>query len=192
MTMARDREEVLMNRSKSIVILSLVAGIAGVGWGYAQQLGAGPTLAFQDYFEIQQLYARYALYLDTGNADGFVSLWTTDGEFVAGRPAGQADAVRTPNTGEGLRRQGSSGGYRHFNSNLIITPTAEGADGMVYLIRFNLRKDTNPYEIDQTSIYQDKLVKTPQGWRFKRRVSWRDDDDLSPFRSPAQAPSTPR
>jgi hypothetical protein len=26
------------------------------------------------------------------------------------------------------------------------------------------------------------LVKTSQGWRFKKRISWRDDDDISPFR----------
>jgi hypothetical protein len=58
----------------------------------------------------------------------------------------------------------------------------------VYLARFNLRKDTNPYQIDETGIYKDTLVKTPQGWRFKRRVSWRDDDDISPFRSQAQVP----
>lgn len=177
----------------SIFLLSLVGGIAAVSWGYAQQSSAARTLTPEDYIEIQQLYARYAFYLDTGNADGFVSVWAPDGEFVGGRQAGQANAVRTPNTGDALRRQGSSGGWRHVNSNLIITPTAEGADGLVYLVRFNLREYSNPYKIDQTSIYQDKLVKTPQGWRFKRRVSWRDDDDITPFRSPGQAmaPGTP-
>ena len=31
--------------------------------------------------------------------------------------------------------------------------------------------------IVETAIYDDMLVKAPQGWRFKKRVVWRDDDD---------------
>jgi hypothetical protein len=177
-----------MSKWKFVVALSLMTAGAGVGWGYAQQAKAGPTLTALDYIEIQQLYARYAFYLDTGSdPKAYANLWTADGEFVAGRPAGEAKADRTPLKGtEALTRMGSSGGWRHFNSNVIITPTAAGADGMSYLIRFNLRNGAVPAPYDQTSIYKDTLVKTPQGWRFKKRVSWRDDDDLNPFRAPSQ------
>src|SRR6266566_5217137 len=31
-----------------------------------------------------------------------------------------------------------------------------------------------PATIVETAIYDDTLVKTPQGWRFKKRVVWRD------------------
>jgi hypothetical protein len=34
--------------------------------------------------------------------------------------------------------------------------------------------------VRQTSVYDDTLVKTPQGWKFKKRINWRDDDDLTP------------
>jgi hypothetical protein len=34
-----------------------------------------------------------------------------------------------------------------------------------------------------SGIYEDTLVKTPQGWRFKKRVVWRDDDDTTPFKA---------
>jgi hypothetical protein len=42
----------------------------------------------------------------------------------------------------------------------------------------------------ETAIYEDILVRTSAGWKFKRRVVWRDDDDLTPFkrRPPAGAP----
>jgi SnoaL-like domain len=172
-----------MSKSHFIVALSLSIASASVGWGYAQQRQVGPTLTAQDYFEIQQLYARYALYLDTGDAASFADLWMPDGEFVAGRPAGQSNVTRTPLKGtEALTRMGSVGGWRHFNSNVIITPTLDGADGTCYLARFNLRNSAVPAPIDETGIYKDTLVKTPQGWRFKKRISWRDDDDISPFR----------
>jgi hypothetical protein len=176
-----------MSRSNVLVALSLSIASASVGWGSARQREVRSTLTAQDYFEIQQLYARYALYLDTGDAARFADLWMPDGEFVAGRPAGQAGVARTPLKGtEALTRMGSVGGWRHFNSNLIITPTPQGADGMCYLARFNVRSSSVPAPIDETAVYQDTLVKTSQGWRFKKRISWRDDDDISPFRPPSR------
>jgi hypothetical protein len=33
-----------------------------------------------------------------------------------------------------------------------------------------------------TAICDDTLVKAGDGWRFKKRVVWRDDDDISPFK----------
>jgi hypothetical protein len=74
---------------------------------------------------------------------------------------------------------GSRGGLRHFTVNLVITPTPEGAKGSVYLL-FNAR--SIPAMILETAIYDDTLIKTPQGWRFKKRVVWRDDDDITPFK----------
>jgi hypothetical protein len=45
---------------------------------------------------------------------------------------------------------------------------------------FNAR--SIPATILETAIYDDTLIKTPQGWRFKKRVVWRDDDDITPFK----------
>jgi SnoaL-like domain len=75
---------------------------------------------------------------------------------------------------------GGRGGLRHFNANLVVTPTPEGAKGSVYLLLFNARNV--PATIVETAIYEDTLVKTPEGWRFKKRVVWRDDDDITPFK----------
>jgi hypothetical protein len=169
----------MMLRRKTVGVALSIA-VAGVGWGYAQQMkAAGSTLTPQDYIEIQQLYAGYAHALDKG--EGFAATFVADGEFTGGRPAGQAAAVRTPLKGtEGLTKMGSGGGSRHFTANLVITPTPEGASGSCYLLLFNARNI--PATITETAIYDDTLVKTPQGWRFKKRVVWRDDDDISPFK----------
>jgi hypothetical protein len=62
----------------------------------------------------------------------------------------------------------------------VIEPTSDGAKGSCYLLLFNARNI--PATITETSIYDDTLVKTAQGWKFKKRIVWRDDDDISPFK----------
>jgi hypothetical protein len=169
-----------------VVIASLSIAVAGVGWGYAQQKKAAAMLTPQDYIEIQQLYASYSHALDKGLGERFAATFTPDGEFTSGRSAGRANETRTPLKGtERLTRMGSEGGGRHFTANLVITPTSEGADGSCYLLLFNVRNV--PATITETAIYQDNLVKTPEGWRFKKRVVWRDDDDISPFKPKSRA-----
>ena len=92
--------------------------------------------------------------------------------------------MRSPIKGkDALLQMGSRGGSRHFNANLVITPTPDGAKGSVYLLLFNARNI--PATIVETAIYDDTLVKTPQGWRFKKRLVWRDDDDITPFKPKA-------
>ena len=51
---------------------------------------------------------------------------------------------------------------------LDITATPEGAKGSVYLLIVNV--GVQPPAIISASKYDDTLVKTPQGWRFKKRV----------------------
>jgi len=168
-----------MLRKVALVAISIAA--LGVGWVYAQQARSAPTLTTQDYIDIQQLYANYAQALDKGEGARFAATFVTDGEFTGGRPAGQANAVRTPLKGtEALTKMGSGGGSRHFTANLVISPTADGASGSCYLLLFNARNI--PATITETAIYDDTLTKTPQGWRFKKRIVWRDDDDISPFK----------
>src|SRR5262245_46079215 len=103
------------------VLLSLVVG--GTAWTDAQSRGAG-ALTAQDYADIQQLYARYNWAIDAGDVEGYVALYTSDGSF------------NTFNGAEGLRtfmKNVQGGTRRHWNSNLVITPSPEGANGKVYL-----------------------------------------------------------
>ena len=146
-------------------------------------LAAQAPLKFtaDDYIEIQQLYANYAHALDRGEGDRFAATWVVDGEFTGGRGPGKANDDRTPRKGTAaLTAMGSTSGTRHFNANLVITPTAEGAKASVYLLLYTAR--TNPPSFVETAIYDDTLVKTPQGWKFKKRIVWRDDDDITPFK----------
>ncbi len=83
-------------------------------------------------------------------------------------------------------RKGSN--MRHLNMNLVITPTPEGASGAVYNIFLNIGEQ--PPVITGFSKYEDTLVKTPQGWRFKTRVNRREGPAAAaPGPSPTPAPA---
>jgi hypothetical protein len=163
--------------SAGVLLAALPAFRAAVAGGEA----TAAKLTADDYIEIQQLYGNYAHALDKGEGERFASTFVLDGEFTGGRGPGQGSEVRNPIKGEdALLKMGSRGGLRHFNANLVITPTPEGAKGSVYLLLFNARNI--PATIVETAIYEDTLVKTPQGWKFKKRIVWRDDDDITPFK----------
>ena len=119
--------------------------------------------------------------MDLGDGERFAGTFVEEGEFTGGRPGGRPDEIRIPLKGkERLTKMGSRGGTRHFTSNLVIMPTLEGAKASCYLLLFNARNI--PATIIETAIYDDTLVKTPQGWKFKKRIVWRDDDDITPFK----------
>ena len=151
---------------------------------YPTATGAwGAKVSVEDYVEIQQLYAHYCHALDSGNAEAVAHCWTEDGEFTGGRGPGKASDPRTP--ASGYKMGNGPGGSRHMNTNLVLTKTPEGAKGSVYLLMYTAT--STPDSFTELAIYDDTLVKTAQGWKFKKRVVWRDDDDISPFRA-KQAP----
>ena len=61
---------------------------------------------------------------------------------------------------------------RHIYTNLRITPTAEGAHGFVYFNQLDV--STKPPTTTVSGVYEDTLVKTADGWRFKKRVHTHD------------------
>ncbi|NOT43436.1 MAG: nuclear transport factor 2 family protein [Acidobacteria bacterium] len=119
-----------------------------------------PTLTGDDYVEILQLYFQYPLVLDSGDAEGYADLFTTDGSFNdrVGRQA-LIDFVKG--------RAATT--VRHAPLTPVIVATPEGARGTV----LNLFVDVGqmPAVVTRITQYRDTLVKTPDGWRFKTRVN---------------------
>ena len=57
---------------------------------------------------------------------------------------------------------------RHWTTNLILTPSAEGVRGTCYLMLLNFGENPSAATSASTSVYDDLIVKTPEGWRFKK------------------------
>ena len=125
-------------------------------------LAGAANLTPQDYAEIQQLYAKYNHAIDSGNGAAWADTFTPDGVFRKTTVGHDALVKFVENFSK------SSGGmFRHWNANLVVNGTAEGADGSVYLILWNM--GAKPQAMVATGLYIDKLVKTSGGWRFKSR-----------------------
>lgn len=134
--------------------------IGGATLVYAQ---GGGALTPQDLVEIQQLYSKYNWALDTGDSKGYADTFTPDGVF--NNNVGREAIVKFA---DGFNK-GLGSHVRHWNTNLLVTPSATGASGQVYLILVDF--GTKPASIVTSASYSDELVKTPQGWRFKKRAT---------------------
>ncbi len=147
------------------VIAGLVVGLAVSTAGYAQQNAAKP-LSAQDLAEIQQLYARYAWAVDTHAEEGmaFAKAFTADGEFQNGKNV----TVGRAKLAEFMRKAGP---YTpgHFIMNTAFEPTAQGARGRAYLLLVGAAEPNKPASTTPAT-YEDVLVKTPEGWLFKKRT----------------------
>ena len=110
----------------------VVIGVVVLGMVVSQQIGrTAPALTALDYAEIQQLYARYAFAGDmpTDDGDMYARTYTNDGVFSSPavryegyeelKAAVEALDIHTP---------------RHYTTNILIEPTAEGAMGAAYLL----------------------------------------------------------
>jgi hypothetical protein len=146
----------------------------------AQSPAAAPgELTALDYFEIQQLVARYARAIDTCSNNGYdyADLFAADGAFIPSFDGKPGSPIQGRERLAAVSGGGSNGcknvpwieqGVRHIYTNHIITPTAEGASGVVDMLMIGLGGDPNKIEYD--GHYEDTYVRTPEGWRFKQRV----------------------
>jgi len=151
-----------MSRQKLLAVGMLSLSIGWVSALFAQAHNS--SLTADDYVEIQQLYARYNVAIDSGDAEGWAATFVPDGAFNSF--TGHDALVEFVHN---WREKMNGGNRRHWNSNLLITPTAEGASGSVYLLLIDV--SVRPPVIAAAAKYEDQMVKTPQGWRFKKRAT---------------------
>src|SRR5579871_3961440 len=159
-----------MHRPALLAALGAAMTLLGT-LSFAQQRGS--KLTADDYIEIQQLYARYNNAIDSGDAEGYAATFIPDGVF---NTFNGHDAL----VGFIHRWRESMGGAnrRHWNTNLTITPNAEGAAGSVYLLLVDV--GVRPPAIQAAAKYEDQLVKTADGWRFKKRVTKNEGPTAAP------------
>ena len=171
---------------KVLIAFLLGAVLAGTGWMHAQQKTALVALTPQDDMEIRQLYAKYSWATDVDKDDDgskYASVFTADGEFrVSGRSSGLTGsaALAASNRTRFVTLKKDGWESRHVISNLVLEPVEGGVKGSAYATVFDVASrgytrsnnpaGAKPPVVNHTGTYDDLLVKTRQGWRFKRRV----------------------
>ena len=166
-----------------VAALAFIAGRGNLAPSAEAQAG---KLTALDYQEITQLIHRYAYGIDTcaNNGYDYADVFTTDGEFVdknsdAGFKAGGRVLAKGREALATLIGGGSRGcktklvwtDWSHIMTNLVVTPTAEGASGRLYLLQMDIK---GPGTIERHGGYEDVYVKTPNGWRIKSRTHVRN------------------
>ena len=180
-----------MTTSKVGLFVSLSIALLSLSWAVVQTSTKVPAeghFTAEDYIEIQQLYHRYGWAIDgTGTVSGapgaapatveekaaaageaWADCFTPDGVFewdgstYAGRDELAQFAANVYTR--------SAGTVRHWYTNLVITPTQEGARGQVYVLAGS-DDDEGPPQFSIAGMYwNDVIVKTPEGWRFRHRT----------------------
>jgi hypothetical protein len=150
----------------------------------AQQAKHVVTLTPADYEEIRNVHASLGHMLDFRDVEGFVNIFTSDGQIV--EIWGSVEKVDSKGSAEirslaagmakdkaGAPREGATA---HFYTNPMITATAEGANVKAYYVGIGSQPGPDGAQVTRFSgkaRYDDDLVKTPQGWKFKvHRVRW--------------------
>jgi len=162
-----------MRQSRIVLIVIAAAIVLGTTWIYAQQRkpGSHVLLSADDYIEIHQLYSFYARDVDPGSTRNASWMFTDDAVAQMGTrrytgPELKDFYAQVP--------RNQSAGVRHFNSTYVIVGTPEGARGSSYMMQVERRAEKGPVEVTLFGKYEDKFVKTRDGWRFTERI-WTPD-----------------
>ena len=127
----------------------------------------------EDRNEIIELTVRYNRAVDDQLAEEHAATYTEDGEFVRGENVDRgraeiADVIRN-----------MSYGIVHMTLNQIVEIDGDRATQFCYALLGERSADRAPGSSRwlTTGRYDDTLVRTPEGWRFQRRV-WTKDANI--------------
>ena len=133
-----------------------------------------PGLTALDYTQIEMLYARNNMGMDSGGDDGYIlaQTFTSDGELL------NQDGTTVGHEALAELAVENQHGLRHWISNLMIQPSPEGAVGWAYILQIDSRGSGDSQggagdrnSVTEGGLYHDVIVKTADGWRFKNRTA---------------------
>ena len=149
-----------------VVQLIVIAGAAGAGWVYAQQKSLPPMLSPADHLEILQLYNYYSRDVSSGTRRSAAWVYADDGVFIDGERRFTGQPLKDL---YGNLQKTQKAGTRFIMTAPVVVPTAEGARASIYMMVVQRKAKDGPIEIGSFGKYEDRVVKTPKGWRFKER-----------------------
>ena len=145
-------------------------------------MAASNKISGDDYAEILNLYAHYNLCSDEGDAEGYASCFTREGELVLEglgvQLSGRAAFIEFKKKDAG----GRGGRYRrHWNANIHLTRIDKRTiRGRAYLHAYNGVPGEVP-QLADVAVYEDTISLEDGEWLFSsRRLSF----DATSFKPP--------
>ena len=150
-------------------------GLAGLcmalGLVFAPAAEAGAKqplcLSLEERAELADLMARYAVYADGGAGEAFAALFTPDGELVIRDQVvhGRSDLAAMINR--------KTNRTLHLPSAAVLVKTADGhvraRSQLLFMREVKAEGGAVATMENGFAVYEDAIVKTPQGWKFTRR-----------------------
>jgi hypothetical protein len=126
----------------------------------------------QDYVEILNLYARYNLCSDAGDADGYADCFSSRGKLDVVTPGPGLSLTGRENFAAFKTREAAGRKHiyrRHWNGSIHLERVDDRTViGRCYFLAYNGTPGQLPVIAD-SGVYKDRLVKEAGGWRFEHR-----------------------
>lgn len=118
-----------------------------------------------DRVEISELTARYNRCFDDQDAVAWAAVFVDDGTL-------EVSDGQTVRGREALRAMCEATGYGtvHATTDAVVEIDGDSAKQVCTLILSRRRREPNASTFGLTGRYEDELVRTPGGWRFRRRT----------------------
>ncbi len=130
-------------------------------------------LTAEDTLAIHELLARYCHGMDAARADLVIELFTGDAEMhtQVGNSSGKAQIKAWID--ERLAQRDPEFQVGHFLLNPLVFPSSESEARVRSMLLYTKQSldFSAPCELVATGIYEDVVVKTAEGWKFKSRKS---------------------
>jgi uncharacterized protein (TIGR02246 family) len=119
-----------------------------------------------DRAAIGDLTARYNRAWDEGRSQDWAATFTPDGALavVGGDVVQGTEALAATNAGAEVS-------LFHVTTNAIVEIDGDTARQEIQLLFFALDDERTAITLQSSGRYSDELVRTPDGWRFKRRTA---------------------
>ncbi|HET6506981.1 MAG TPA: nuclear transport factor 2 family protein [Baekduia sp.] len=123
---------------------------------------------------IAELLHRYAWTYDAGDVAGAVACFVEEGTLttvVAGEEAavrGQAELEAFLGAARGARAERGEQ-PRHLVTNVVVSLEDDGAAPRVEAYMTLILTGADGARVECTGVYEDRVVETPDGWRFRSR-----------------------
>jgi hypothetical protein len=131
------------------------------------------SLTPEDRCAIEDLMARYAWSLDTGDVDAFVDCFATDGamvEEVFGEPAAWEGTAAIRRLAQSYREIPDFAGRQHHGANLQVTAFTEGRVHARSFVFVTECRGDPPHALRFCGWFDDELVRIDDRWVFARRT----------------------